>query len=270
MLFGMSLGALMLALFSLLPKTQARHPLAEVLSGSLIGFPLGVCANCAAPIAKGMLQAGNRPGVPMGLMFSSPTLNVLVITMTFSLLPVHFGLIKYGLLLVFLLGILPTLLQRFSGQSAFKSEEACLLLTSETWPIAIQAALKSFGQCFAYIMHKTVGWMILAGLAGVLLSHLIPLQAWNTLEPSLLTLGALAVLGVFLPVPIAVDVILAHTLYLAGLPDAYVMVLLFTLGTYSIIPFFILWTSQAKKLAIWFYGILAALGVISGLLISIV
>lgn len=275
MLFGLYLGSALLALFSWLPTIKKESPYLDLITGIALGIPLGVCVNCAMPVAKGMIQGGNRPGIPMALMFSSPVLNIIVITMTFSLLPPAFGLIKYLLTLIFLLAILPVLLRRTYWASPFKGdtdEMACQLAFSsqpENWKQAITTSLKHFFQCFLYLMRKTAGWMLLAGLAGAFVSHVMPLQSFSTQEVTLFSLILLSCVGVFLPVPIAFDVIMAKVLYSAGLPPQYVMILLMTLGTYSIFPFLVLWVSHTPKLAVWLVVTFVLLGLLSAGLISL-
>src|SRR3989338_5170264 len=54
---GVLLGAVFLTLFSYLRPPETRNRLWNAVLGFLIGTPLGVCVNCAAPIFKGMLRS---------------------------------------------------------------------------------------------------------------------------------------------------------------------------------------------------------------------
>ena len=77
-----------------------------------------------------------------------------------------------------------------------------------------------------------------------------------------------ALVTVSLPVPIALDVIVAQQLYSHGVPAPYVMLFLFTLGTYSILPMTYLWQEISKKLAVGLYFMFVTLGLIAAYVIG--
>jgi hypothetical protein len=86
MVFGLVLAGGFLALLNHLPKRPSSKPFVNSFFGMLTGTPLGVCVNYVAPIAKGIYEAGSKIETALALMFSSPTLNVVVLTMLFSIL----------------------------------------------------------------------------------------------------------------------------------------------------------------------------------------
>jgi hypothetical protein len=65
-------------------------------------------------------------------------------------------------------------------------------------------------------------------------------------------MAVVALLGTFAPVPIAFDVVVVQALLVAGLPPPFAMVLLFTLGAFSIYPLMLM----ANMLSLRFSGIL--------------
>src|SRR5579859_3780901 len=83
MTFGICFGAAILTLLPLLPRIRFNSSLANTFLGGVTGIPLGVCANCVAPIGRGLYQAGASPNTVLATMISSPTLNVVVLTMVF-------------------------------------------------------------------------------------------------------------------------------------------------------------------------------------------
>ena len=109
MTFGFLLGAGFLSLFSLFQKRGTNSAFLNTLIGIGMGAPLGVCVNCAAPIARGLHSSGARIETTLSAMFSSPTMNIVVLTMLFTLFPVYLIVIKLGLTLVFLLIAIPVL-----------------------------------------------------------------------------------------------------------------------------------------------------------------
>ena len=90
MTFGLSFAATILAMMTLV-KTGPRRRLSlfrQSVLGTLIGTPLGVCANCSTPIAVGMYRGGTPLGMALATISASPTLNVVVLTMAISLVPI--------------------------------------------------------------------------------------------------------------------------------------------------------------------------------------
>ena len=106
--------------------------------------------------------------------------------------------------------------------------------------------------------------MALAGVLAAVVVHLMPLEGIAGLPINTLTLGAAALFGLFLPVPIGLDVVLAAALLAAGFPMVMVAILLFTLGIYSIYSFSIVWTTLSRRVAITLAAILAVFGLVAG------
>src|SRR5262249_54909062 len=109
MSFGILFGALVLTLLALVPQRGFRSRFLNSVMGMVIGAPLGVCANCAAPIGKGIHAAGGRVETMLAAMVSSPTLNVVLITMVFAMFPLYMAALKVGLTLGFILIGIPLL-----------------------------------------------------------------------------------------------------------------------------------------------------------------
>jgi hypothetical protein len=82
MAFGLLMAAAFLVLFNLLPKQRSKNYFLNALKGTIWGAPLGVCVNCTTPIAHGMHKAGIRLETVLATLISSPTLNVIVLTMS--------------------------------------------------------------------------------------------------------------------------------------------------------------------------------------------
>ena len=107
-----------------------------------------------------------------------------------------------------------------------------------------------------YVVLRTVPLMLLAGLLGAVVVHLLPMNTMLDFEPGVFSLLLVALVGIFLPVPIAFDIVVVAVLVSAGAPMLYSMTLLFVLGIFSIYPFFIVWNTisvwgLANKTGIW-------------------
>jgi uncharacterized membrane protein YraQ (UPF0718 family) len=59
-------------------------------------MPLGVFSNCIAPIARGLYAAGISPEWVLAAMFASPAVNMVVLAITFVVVPTATGLVETG------------------------------------------------------------------------------------------------------------------------------------------------------------------------------
>jgi uncharacterized membrane protein YraQ (UPF0718 family) len=121
-----------------------------------------------------------------------------------------------------------------------------------------------YGKHVWMLLKPTITLMLLAGVASATLLVLIP---WDSLlsEVTPLRLAFVSLISVFMPVPIALDVMFAAQLQQQGVPAGYVMMFAMTLGTYSIIPTIYLWREVSKSLAVSLFVFFLVLGWILGL-----
>lgn len=275
MTFGVLFGAAFLTLMRYLPRRSFRNSFANSALGLALGAPLGVCVNCAAPIAKGMFSSGARVETALSAMVASPTLNVVVVAMAFSILPFYVAMTKLVLsLLVILVGIpaivrmLP-MAQRTLANDALP-EAVCLVPAAPASRMegpfaAIAGFAADFAKDFWFIVRMTVPLMLLAGFLGAIGANLVPLETLKDVPVNILTLTAIAAIGVFLPVPMSFDVVVAAILLNAGLPISVVMVLVFSLGIFSVYSFMIVASSMSWRAAFMVCGLIVALAVVAGL-----
>ncbi len=271
MAFGVVLAALILTFLRMAPGRPSNNVFVNTLKGTMLGAPLGVCVNCSTPIGKGMYKGGASMEASLATMLSSPNLNVIVIAMTFSLLPQYMAVSKIVIVLLLLLVILPLLVTyAFHPPPRSVSSPAGADLSgqarrqAETWATALIHTGRELWKSFWYIVVRTVPLMLLAGLLGVTVATWVPLEEFADWDVTLPSLVLVALAGTFLPVPIAFDVVLVHALLLAGLQPAFALVLLVTLGSYSIYPFFILWNTMTRRVAVVLFLVVALLGVGAG------
>jgi len=275
MTFGVLFAAAFLTMIPYLRRRSFKGGFANSFLGMVIGAPLGVCVNCAAPIAKGMYSAGLRAETTLSAMIASPTLNIVVLTMAFSILPFFMAVTKIALSLLVILVIVPLICRTLARNELPQDEVVCAMSPGGglmagkrlgNSPVgAVVNVAKEYLQNLWYILKLTVPLMLLAGFLGTVVAVLLPQDMITGLSFSFLALIAIALVGLFLPVPIAFDVVVTGALLSAGLSHGYVMGLLFTLGTFSVYSFFIVWQAIGLRAA----GLLAAavgvLGIIAGL-----
>ncbi|MCB9623254.1 MAG: VCBS repeat-containing protein [Sandaracinus sp.] len=284
MTFGVLFGGALMTVFSL-RRRRTREPRRDLIGGVgasalgvVSGAPLGVCVNCAAPIAQGLVAGGSRFETALAAMMSSPTMNGVALFLLFTLFPLHVALVKLGLTLFLLLVIVPML-----GRGVLRSDrdrtleqtapakkagpDALPFSEGDSAPLWV---LRSFGRYAFFVARTTVPLMLVAGAFGALVVLVLPfdrlpeLLGGDTLAAVLLVSFGLALFGAALPVPITFDVILCAVLYAAGLPLRYVAVLLFTLGVYSVYSGLVVSRALSLKSALVIYATVAFLGVVAG------
>lgn len=274
MAFGLAIGALLHTLFEFYPPKLTGNIYLNTLKGIVIGVPAGVCVNCAVPVACGITRGQNKIETALGFMFSSPTLNFLVISMVFVSLPWTFGLIHYSLIAVVLLVVVPLLVWLYRKQQSPALETgACTIdlrdsFCKETILESFNGVLKSYSKNFLSLIKFAVPMMLIAAVVSSFAVEIIPFQTIFN-HVSFIGLALTALVTVLLPVPIAMEVIVAHHLFVNHVPVPYVMLFLFTLGTYSMLPVIYLWKEVSKTLALSLYIIFVVLGVIAANLIQL-
>jgi uncharacterized membrane protein YraQ (UPF0718 family) len=275
MLFGVFFGAAFLTLFRYLPRRSFRGRFSNSVLGMAIGAPLGVCVNCAAPIAKGMYSAGARAETTLSAMMASPTMNIVVLTMMFSIMPFYLAATKVALSVFVVLIAVPVIVRllppnQLTAMAVDADGMTCDIAAlgpppDEPLHVAVWSVAKDYTRDLWFIVSKTVPLMFLAGFLGAIVATLLPLEMLKDAPVNILTLVAVGLIGVFLPVPIAFDVVIAGTLLNAGLPIGVVMVLLFTLGIFSVYSYMIVANTISMRAATLVTATVVVLAVAAGL-----
>ena len=287
MTFGMLLAAGFLSLIRLLTFKPSNNIFINALKGAFLGAPLGVCVNCSTPIMQGLHRSGVRTETLLATLMSSPTLNVIVLTMSFSLLPIEIAVTKLLLVLLFILVVIPIIV-RWSPLSKVIAEDKILknskkdsLLFTEqavcdigpvnlnkTYFQLISECIKDYAQHILFIVKIALPFMLLAGLLGSVMIELVPLNELQSLKASPMSIVVVAFIGAFLPVPIAMDVLLVSILVSIGMPIKLTASLAFTLGIFSIYPLMVIWRDISKKIAVSLFISVMVFGMLAGTIVE--
>jgi len=276
MTFGVLFGALLHTVLRYYPLKIGKNLYLNSLKGALVGVPMGVCANCAVPTACGVTRGHGRVEVALGFLFSSPNFNPVVMMMTFTALPLAMSLTKYAILLLVILVVVPGVISLLERATPFKpftvgDEGASCAITlpgaecTEPFWTVFKELAKDFTKHVWMLVKPTITLMLLASLVSATILTLIPWQELLS-EPTPLRMGLVSLISVFMPVPIALDVMFAAQLQQQGVASGYVMLFAMTLGTYSIIPTIYLWREVSKRLAVVLFVFFLAVGWIVGMI----
>jgi len=264
MTFCFLFGPAALAFLTTLPRRRTASRYLNTLLGAAVGVPLAVCTNCIAPIARGFYASGMSTESVLAAMFASPALNVVVLAMTFALFPASIALLKLATVLLLIFVFAPAVASR-QGDSAPAFACPVEIPVSETWTEALVSTSRSFGKSFWYVFRVAFPLMIFAAVLGALVIELLPPQALIAQA----TVGGIllvAVVGAFLPVPMAFDVAIAYIAMTKGVPLSYVVTILCTLGIISVFSLSVVGKTISWKVAAAAYATVAALGTLAGLL----
>ena len=277
MTFGVLLASLILTLLQFWPvMKQSGRAMWGILKGVLIGAPLGVCVNCAAPIAYGMRKQGVQHETSLATMFAAPSLNIVVVTMMFSLLPFYMAVTKLAVTFIFLLILLPLLLRLGHREETNRETvtgiadegqviiESRLPATGEKWLTAVCGLGNSLLRNLLFIVVRTVPLMFLAGFLGAFMANVLPMESFASWQVGIGAMVLVALLGTFAPVPIAFDIVVVQALLVIGLPPPFAMVLLITLGLFSIYPFMLVVKMLSLRFSAILFFTVTLLGVSAG------
>jgi uncharacterized membrane protein YraQ (UPF0718 family) len=275
MSFGLTIGAFFHTIFQYYPPKLSGNLYLNTLKGIMTGVPAGVCVNCAVPIACGITRGKANIESALSFMFSSPTLNFVVISMIFAGLPAAYGIVQYCMIALVLLLFVPLIVHVYNKSQPAQPEvaAACSIpLNKEECDKSLVDTAKEIGALYGknlwHLIRSAVPLMLGAAVVSAVVMELLPLQAIFA-HVSFLAIAGLALVTVLLPIPIALDVIVAQQLYARGVPAPYVMLFLATLGTFSILPMSYLWTEVSKKLAVGLYALFVVLGITAAYVIQL-
>ena len=265
MYFALPFGAAMMTLLAGIAAPKRFSSAAgNVLCGAVAGAPLGVCTNCATPVAQSLLVGGASTRLTLAAMISSPSFNPVIVALVFVLFPLPLAAMRLVVPVV-LLAFLPLLVR----ENELRPRTIVVPAADE----AMVPRLVSF--CRAYLRNLlrltllTLPWMLLAAVIGASVAEMIP--AYGTHVPvSVFGVVCVAILGTLLPVPMALDVALAYVLYHAGVPVPYVAALLCTLGPVSIYSLSAIGKQLDWRTSLRLGGAVALLGCFAGLVVMVV
>jgi uncharacterized membrane protein YraQ (UPF0718 family) len=259
MYFALPFGAAMMTLLAGVGTPKRFGSAAgNVLCGAVAGAPMGVCTNCATPVAQGLLVGGASTRLTVAAMISSPSFNPVVVAMAFVLFPLPLAAMRVAapaLLLVLLPWLVP--------ENDLVVKKIGVSMGTETLGPRLIAFCRTFLRNLLRLTVLTLPWMLVAAVVGAAAAEMIP--AYGTHVPvSVLGVVLVAILGTLLPLPMALDVALAYVLYHAGVPTPYVAALLCTLGPVSVYSLSALGKQLGWKTTLRLGGAAAVLGCVAG------
>ncbi len=267
MTFGFILSTLIMSLFSFVPIPNIKIKWLRAIVGAFIGAPLGVCANCATPITHGFKSSGGNDETALAITLSSPTLNIIALSILFNNFPRNLIALKLFSSLFIIVILVPIIVYFLRSKSIKETEEVNCLYPPPNTPHEMSKNFSLFCtslfKSLWFIARTTLPLMLLAGLLGSFIFEFVNLDFLAGQHFSWFKLIIISGVGTLLPVPMTFDVIFSQKLMAAQTNISYVSALLCTLGIFSIYPFMMFWKNFSPKIAaaifssVWIAGILA-------------
>ena len=201
------LGPAALTFLVTLPRRRTKSRWLNTLYGAVAGVPLGVCSNCIAPIARGLVASGMSTESVLATMFASPALNVVVLAMTFWLFLASVAVLKLATVFFLIL----CLRQPQPRAKRRKPQRSPVLLKFQFRNRGPKRSSEPprLARSFWYVAKIALPLMLLAAILGAFVVELIPPQA--LIAPvSVAGIILVALVAAFLPVPMAFDVAIAY------------------------------------------------------------
>ena len=263
MTFSFLFGPVALIFLSTLRRRRTKSRYLNTLLGTMAGFPLGVCSNCIAPIARGFYASGMSRESVLAAMFASPALNLVVLAMTFTLFPLSLALLKLATVLFLIFVFVPAISRGDAGPEPIVNF-AIDVPGSETWGQALVETARSYAKSFWSVFRVAFPLMILAAVLGAVVVELLPQQV--LVRPvSVMGIVVVALISAFLPVPMAFDVAIAYIVMSHGVPLPYVAAILCTLGIISVYSLSVVGKTISWRIAAATYSVVVCLGIAAGL-----
>jgi uncharacterized membrane protein YraQ (UPF0718 family) len=196
--------------------------------------------------------------------------------MTFTALPLAMSLTKYAILLFVILLLVPTSIRWLERDEPLQAltvgadGASCVLPgerrddCQERFVPVLKELTIEYGRNLWMLLKPTLTIMLLASVLAATALTLLPWQALLA-QRTPLKLAFVTLISVFMPVPIALDVMFAAQLQGQGVSSGYVMLFAMTLGTYSIIPSIYLWRDVSRRLSVLLFVFFVLIGGVLGL-----
>ena len=177
--------------------------------------------------------------------------------MVFALFPPEVAMLRLIVPLV-LLAMVPWLTRPEPSLTGVACE-----VKSSGWLVPAGDTLRQYLKNLARLAITTIPFMILAALLGAIVAELLPARVISG-HVTVLGIVLVALIGTFLPVPMAFDVAAAFILMTRGVPLPYVVTLLCTLGAFSIYSVLIVGRAMSWKTAARVFGAVMVMGILAG------
>jgi uncharacterized protein len=227
------------------------------LRAGLAGAPLMLCSCCVAPIFGAVYENSSRLAPAVTIMLASPALNPAALALTFMLFGPAVGAMRIVLALIAVAAIGPSVEAMFPNARAARNLE-----------IANNAAAQSFLRALYTVIARTIPALIIGLVFSMLLVQWLPAGTFATGSARSLATVIVAIIAVPLALPTFLEIPLALSLLVAGLPTGAVLAMLFAGPAINLPSLFAMARMVGWKVAASIAAFVCVIAICGGLLIG--
>jgi len=249
--FGVLIAGLVRAFIS--PKSVAMllgsGAVRQQLMGAVVGMPLMLCSCCIAPIFSSVYGRGARLRSSLAIMFSSPSLNIAALILTFLLFPQNMAFSRTAMA-VFAVLVLPVFVERLAG-GAFcpKSVEESVCPSEGILPQNALGVLRSWIVSSGSVTFRTLPLIVLGVYASGLLVGWFEHPSSRGASAGLV-IAVVALLATLTALPTFFEIPFGLLLLANGFPPGAVAAVLFAGPAINMPSLFTLARVSSRKVAL--------------------
>jgi len=270
LLFGVLLAGLVRAFISPRNVTMllGSGALRQQLVGGIVGMPLMLCSCCIAPVFSSVYTCGARLRSSLAIMFSSPSLNIAAILLTFLLFPPDMALARTAMAILAVF-VLPFIVERFAGEKVYpKNVEESACPSEAGFPQSPLGVIRSWLTSSGSVAARTLPLIVLGVYASGLLAGWFQHPAAHGASTGLV-IAVVACLATLIALPTFFEIPFSLLLLANGFPPGAAVAMLFAGPAINMPSLFTLARVSSRKVAL-----LAFLGVwstatVGGLLLQL-
>jgi len=268
-LLGFLIAGAFITFFSTFIQNNLKgNGIKEILFGTFLGVPNMFCTCCAASTTVGIRKAGAGLGPTLSFFVTAPTLNIVVILLSFNLLPFKFALARLLLGIIASIGITYLVTKISSEKCEINNEINLKEKNQETVTSLLLLWLNNTWKVFIAVIPLLLLGIFLVGI----LKTLYPMEVLKgALNKGFISTLTAAIIGTILMVPTFTEVILVSELIKLGVPASPLIALLITLPAVSLPSLMVLGKNlKSYKIAVLLGIFITLLGIIGGLIANII
>ena len=269
LVFGVLIAGLVRAFISPRNVTMllGSGALRQQLVGGILGMPLMLCSCCIAPIFSSVYARGARLGSSLAIMFSSPSLNIAAILLTFLLFPLDMALARTAMAILAVF-VLPVIVERLAGPEVYpKNADASVCPSERVLPQSPLGVIRSWVTSSGSVAARTLPLIVLGVYAsGLLLGWFQHPSAHGA--STALVIAVVACLATLTALPTFFEIPFGMLLLANGFPPGAVVAMLFAGPAINMPSLFTLARVSSRKVALLAFLGVWATATVGGLLLQ--
>ncbi|MBI4458559.1 MAG: permease [Acidobacteria bacterium] len=223
--------------------------LRQQLVGGTVGMPLMLCSCCIAPVFSSIYERGARLSSALAIMFSSPSLNVAALILTFLLFPPDVALARTAMA-IWAVFVLPVFVERLAGGQVHpKIVDESLCPSERVLPETPLGVIRNWMTSSGSVVARTLPMIVLGVYASSLLIGWFQ-HPWPHRTAAALLIVAVACFAALIALPTFFEIPFGLLLLANGFPPGAVAAILFAGPAINLPSLFTLARVSTRRVAL--------------------